>query len=1373
MRRFKRLSAFSLTLGLAALIALAMLMSGARLALPWFEGSRDALEQSLSQRLGYRVTIGTLHVRLSGFAPRLVLDQVRLSDPRAGAQALRLKTVELDLDVLGYLRLASPQFRRITLVGACLTLERSRDGGLRLVGLEALKSDDPRTLERFLGQGHFNLVESEIRLIDAGRDGVPLRLTEVNLQLRNAGRSHRLDLSARPVPIAPDVATVGRDSTRRDAFGDGGWASDPSGGRDARPPDGSNAGSTQLQVSAKLSGPPTDLRSWSGQLHASLAGTDLGWLAPAERLNGWTIETGSARLDSWHRIRAGRLERSLLRVDLLGLSLRPGSGASEPAGNPGEPRSLVLPRVRALARVRPQDSGWRLEVADLNASVGGADLSGLALDLRTNGDGAVSRLALAADQLELADAVGILRASPWGLSESAARLVEARPHGRVTDLRLRAEGLPPNRQDRPLRWQASATLSELAFERTDALPGFAGLGARLSADQDGGELQLGSTGLSLDLSPLFSERLNLDQFSGRLGWRRDPTGLWQVSGRDFHLENADLAGQARFDLTLPQASGPDKVSSPFLDLRARFHDGDASHVRTYLPVGIMQPDLVGWLTESIVAGRVTEADLAFRGPLADYPFRQHQGRFELLLAFEDLLLEYQKGWPPIRSAAGQLRFLNQGLDIRVEHGRIYDSAFTDGEVLIPDLRGLTRMRIHGEAQGPFSDGLRTLAETPLADRLGRLAGVMSVSGESRLALDIDLPLVKHGHLGIAGRLTWPAPAALSIQGTPLSLSELGGTLRFTEQRLDAETLTAQLWGHPVRLSIATEGADDPANSRTRIGARSLTPVSELARRFPSPTWASLDGALDWDLAVSLKNREIGEALPTLDYRLSSRLQGLSITLPPPLGKPAPAARDLELAGTLTPSQSLKVAGHLGDLGANLRLDLGLDTPRLTGAHLRLGATSAPASERAGVFLDGVLKELDLTAWMDWFESTQSRASAASGAARADGGTPEVAGVQLRIDRLRLGDVDLHGLALDIAPPTDGWELRVSADELVGRIRFPPTVESRPLDLALDRLDLRPLLSSSKDSKRTRVADTKGSRPMKLPAFDLRVSDLLWGDASLGRLDLGLRHDPLGIRLPRLILNGGLLDLSGEGESLRSGKRGHSRIALALKSVDLGALLRVIDDKSALEAGQVTATLQLNWPGGFGDFDWPKANGNIALQVGEGRLLEVEPGLGRLLGFLNFAALNRRLAMDFTDLYGQGFAFEKMDGRIRLGDGKAGFDGFVIDGPAGKVMVEGLADLVAQRFDQTVTVEPKLGSSVALASAVAGGPVVGAAVYLVDRVAGNPIDRLGRYRYRVTGPWSEPAFTRIGWEPLIGASVIGEDAETSPPAPEKNLFLDLE
>lgn len=230
--------------------------------------------------------------------------------------------------------------------------------------------------------------------------------------------------------------------------------------------------------------------------------------------------------------------------------------------------------------------------------------------------------------------------------------------------------------------------------------------------------------------------------------------------------------------------------------------------------------------------------------------------------------------------------------------------------------------------------------------------------------------------------------------------------------------------------------------------------------------------------------------------------------------------------------------------------------------------------------------------------------------------------------------------------------------------------------------------------------------------------------------------------------------------------------MRVESLDSGILLEALDSQNRLEDAPMQAQLMLGWPGGFGDFKLAKALGFVDVEVGSGRLLDVEPGVGRVLGFLNLSALKRRLTMDFTDLYGQGFAFEEMRGRVRIAEGKATLDAFTIDGPASKVIVSGSSDLVNQSFEQSVVVEPRIGSSVALASAVAGGPVVGAAVYLVDRIAGNAIDRLGRYRYRVTGPWSNPDVSRVGWDPAVGVDAPPAHAPSPVEAPTPpNHFLD--
>lgn len=1333
MRFFKCLPIHALRVGFVLLVVAALLVSVLRFVQPLAHDFRDELAQILSQRLGYQVSIGGLRLSSSGLAPRLTLERVVLShqDDEDEVVALSLRAMELDLNLLASLRTLAPQFDALTLVGARLVLERFVDGRLRIIGLGAVQSDDPRALELFLGQGRLNLVDAEVLYVDHGRGGKLARLVDMRLHLHNAGTHHQLDLTARLVPPDPIISATPQivDSA---------------------------ASGNELHLVAMLDGPPADPWSWSGRLYTKLVSADPGLLMPAGHWAGHRLETGQLELEAWQRIERGRLEHALVKIDLDGVQL------SAPLDRPHDADSmpLTLEPLQMLARVRPAKSGWQVRVSDLDTRLNGVALSGLNLNLRFSQDWTVSGLSASADQLDLA---GIAQISPWALPEPIRTVRDHAPQGQVRNLNL---DLAPSSTP-PWRWTLSADLTDLGWDQHAAIPGIKGLNATLSANQDGGALYLDSAHLLLDLAPLFNLPIALNQFSAQLDWRHDPDGAWHLSAHKIALETADLAGRAQFALDLP-ADG----ASPFLDLRARFHDADAASVRTYLPAGILEPELVDWLDTSIVSGRVRQGDVIFRGTLADYPFRAYQGRFELLLAFEDLLLDYQTDWPPITSAAGSVRILNQGLTVRVDRGRIYDSAFSDGLAQVPDLWDVESMHIHGQIRGPFGDGLRALGETPLSSDFAQLAQTLSVRGQSHLALDIDLPFEQDKPLAVAGRLSWPAPASLGILGTQIELSDLAGEVRFNAQRLAAQSVTGTLWGRPVELAIATEGEGDPKTSITRIRARAQTSVKTLAERFPAESWQFLDGTLDWALVVTLNNRDVSQQNPPLAFDLSSQLRGLALDMPRPLGKSADTARALALNGTLVPGQSLTLAGHLGELGANLVFDLAAGAAEgLSRGRLRLGEPVAPEPDVNGLMLDGAVAELDLPAWTHWIQAAAAQAPASASAS-------VLTGVELDVERLLLGGASLTDAALSVTPQSGGWQVGVRARELAGQVYIAPEGDARPLEINLQRLDLkalsmRPDREERQETQAATGADIAGLD--RLPSLDLRATELRWGEALLGSLDLALRQDNSGLRLAHIKVAGpGVFSLQGEGAWIRTGDDGRSRIDLLFETQDLGRLLGALDDRKVLDASEASAMVTLGWRGALNEFALRRADGAIDLRVGQGRFLDVEPGVGRVLGFLNVGALGRRLALDFSDLYAQGFAFEQIVGRIAIGQAKARFDDFLIDGTAGKVMVSGSTDLIGERFDQRITVEPKVGSSIALASAVAGGPVIGAAVYLVDKVAGNPIDRLARYQYRVTGPWNDPVMTRMGWEPLANQRrSAGSGTTRTDPEPPKNHFLDVQ
>lgn len=154
---------------------------------------------------------------------------------------------------------------------------------------------------------------------------------------------------------------------------------------------------------------------------------------------------------------------------------------------------------------------------------------------------------------------------------------------------------------------------------------------------------------------------------------------------------------------------------------------------------------------------------------------------------------------------------------------------------------------------------------------------------------------------------------------------------------------------------------------------------------------------------------------------------------------------------------------------------------------------------------------------------------------------------------------------------------------------------------------------------------------------------------------------------------------------------------------------------------------------------------MKLAVRDGHLLEVEPGAGRVLGLLSVAEVRRRLMLDFSDFFSKGFAFNRIDGDIRIGGGLARSDNLLIDGPAAEIAIRGDTDLRSERFDQTVDVKPKSANVLTAVGAVAGGPIGAAVGAVANAVLKKPLSEMGAKTYRVTGPWKSPKVEVVGRE----------------------------
>ncbi|MDA8416469.1 MAG: TIGR02099 family protein, partial [Betaproteobacteria bacterium] len=165
---------------------------------------------------------------------------------------------------------------------------------------------------------------------------------------------------------------------------------------------------------------------------------------------------------------------------------------------------------------------------------------------------------------------------------------------------------------------------------------------------------------------------------------------------------------------------------------------------------------------------------------------------------------------------------------------------------------------------------------------------------------------------------------------------------------------------------------------------------------------------------------------------------------------------------------------------------------------------------------------------------------------------------------------------------------------------------------------------------------------------------------------------------------------------------------------------------------------LEWSGGWTDFSLLALKAEAKLDLNDGQFSKIQPGgVGRLISLFSLQTLPRRITLDFRDVFSEGFAFDHLNVDLALDHEKLTTRDFEMAGPAARVSMTGEVDLQQETTQLEAQVEPALGGSVTLASAVVGGPVVGAASWLVQKILGNPFDKALSYDYAIQGPWDAP------------------------------------
>lgn len=1255
-RRLARLRRWLLTGVACLLVAAAGLMALGRLLVPWLVDSPEDVAQWLGERIGRPVHLDGVAASWDGPGPILDLEGLSIAAGAGDPAAVTLGRARVQIDVYGLLIPGRPLIRDFLLVDAHVDLVRELDGRIALIGFEGATASASGLSTWLSRVGHLGVTGGALTLVDKG-SGRSFQIDQVELRLSQHGEHLALALERH-----------------------------------------ANDGDGRLRVVVEVANAEqpalVDAQCFVEAQDFPLAQLQ-GLLAPL------SIGVRDGMLDGrqWTSWRRGELADTQGDWSLRSLVLAaPAFGWSD--GGLIEPNTH-LPEGRVVLNGARQGDEFLLD-ARLGAGLDAEQLTG-AISLRRRE--AIPQWTLAAEHLPvavLAAAAQLFAAAPETLR---AKLYAAQPQGAVEHLQARLQGSD---------WQVYADLTDLAVRPAGAhWPELTGLDASISADDEAIVVQVNRDPVQLAVPGVFRAPIDLSALSLQLSYRQGPDG-WLLSMPTVQIEGAGFAA----DLSVNLSGNP--VTGAHLDLNAHVPGAQIEAAKAFWVLNKMSPRTVSWLDHALSDGRVVAGDVVYRGDLKDWPFRQHEGRFEARFTVDGATLDYHPDWPRAENVAAEAAFVNSSMVIERATGRVVGNRIVSGKGGIAELKEpILTLDLAGE--GDAVNWMRLLKSSPLQRNFGETLFGMAMEGPADIGARLYIPLKKElGPVTIEGQALLRG-VHFSDTKWDLDFTQVHGRADFSERGFAADRLVLEAAGRPAELSIAVGAFSSDPTKQVEASLRGNLSAQALFGHHDdlATVLAQVSGSADWDVSLGVRRSPVDGRAAGATVRYRSALEGIGVGFPAPLGKAADSKLGLDLrvelpGGDLPPTLELDIGNQ-----AHLYADIGTRERDFRG-ELQFGAPREHDLPSSGLRVTGHADTLDLAAWAGWVYT-----SAAPGAEDSVLSDVDITvGSATPFDRLRLDRSD------------GPWVLRVDGPSAAGSVRF-ETPAHGPAAVVAQFEHL--YLPEPGDG----VGDL-AITPRMVPTLHLWTGDLRVGTARLGEARLEAFSTDAGLRVDLLEARSPDLEVYAKGDWIDTAGGAESRFQIRMTSENLGRMLTGLGFAGVIDGGQTLAQIDARWRGAPFAFALERLTGSIDVSVGHGRFMDVDPGAGRIFGLLSLRELPRRLTLDFRDLFQAGMSFDRIEGRFQLSDGNAWTENLTVRSPAADILIIGRTGLASRDYDQQVMVSPHMSGVLPVIGGLAAGPVGAAAGFLAQGMVqtGGDIEKSSRVHYSIAGSWERPVVARL-------------------------------
>lgn len=856
-------------------------------------------------------------------------------------------------------------------------------------------------------------------------------------------------------------------------------------------------------------------------------------------------------------------------------------------------------------------------------------------------------------------------------------------------------------------------------------------------------LKIQQTTVEINAPKWYGHLLRLENLHADLQWK-NLNNQSIINIHQFYTTEQTLKIQMAGKIVVPFATENSEVKQiPTLDLNIQLQNGHVAQIHRYIPDKLL-PHTVTWFKNSLLSGTFKTMEVKLKGALDQLLEPNH---LQVKTVLEKVKLRYEPSWPPIENLTTSLVLKGRTITLTAQQGFIYRSKLVQATGIIKDITAdEPALDFIGELRGTGEDCIKFIKNSPLHQDIDVSEGHLNVSGSVNVQLKMNVPFSPAPNT-IFTKISFKN-SIVSDDSFKIKLTEVTGELYFDGKQLSSNTLYGKLSNTPVDFKLSVQ----PKENYQKLIFISLS--SQVDRHFIyeqmyniSPEfekWRHIYDHLAGSMRLEGNIRIFKTQQPETSYTdivLRSEMLGMTLDLPQPLSKTAEQPLPFRLHAFVPKLGETRVRVNFGQaVNTTLSFNSGL-----TRGIILLGDDKpVDLPKNNELHLLGKTSQLSWYAWQHLLFGEQPPES------HSKDKFPVPFLVDLKTARLDIFGQLFDEVSIKAQLRDEIWHVSLVGQGINGNIQYDSTQLHPTAHLVFKNLILPPQDETKLETPENEPLDT--TEPRDLPTITFHADNLQFGKMFFGNVNIYTYPTPQGMFIDLVEAKNNGLNIAARGEWKYREKQQVTALTVWMDSKNIPVFLQNLGfSHSPISNGTAQIEMDVQWSDTPYRFKLSKLNGKLRFLLTDGQIVDVDPGVGRVIGLFDLTVLPRRISLDFNDIFSKGFAFSDIIGEFELNQGMAHTDHVIIQAPAARIEIQGQTDLVNKQYDQFVRVFPHVSNTIPIAGALVGGLGVGAIAIIIQQLLQAELEKTVSYQYHVTGSWQKPQI-----DPIPAANAVKDN-----------------